>query len=47
MNENKKKNKDLLFIIEILETLKKSNDLTDTLSKVYSGINNYNELFDN
>lgn len=47
MNENKKKNKDLLFIMEILETLKKSNDLTDTLSKVYSGINNYNELFDN
>lgn len=46
INENKKRNKDLLYIIKIIEKLKKSDNISDTLKKVYDGIDNYNDLFD-
>ena len=39
------RNKDLLFIKQIIEELKKSKNVQKTLNGVYSGISDYNKLF--
>lgn len=42
---NRIRNKDLLFIKQIIEELKKSKNVQKTLNGVYSGISDYNKLF--
>lgn len=43
--KNKRLEKDLDFIIQIITVLKKSKNVSETLKNVYSSLDNYNKLF--